>query len=549
MRHTFNGLLAFVFIASVPRFTAAQDQASSVLELTVDRAVTMAVDQNVDLAAARIDPQIGDARVAAAAGAFRPVFSTSVLRNNQLQPPTSFLIPEATRTDVVTSSMALSQRVKWFGTIYSVAWDTSHTDSNSFLNSYNPLLRSGLSLNISQPLLRDFSIDSSRFQLDVSQRNRTIADTRLRETQVQITANVKSAYWGLVAAQENVDAKRTALVLAEELARTNKAKVDVGQSPPLDLASAQAEVAANQEQLIIAETAVRTAEDRLRGLIYDPTDRDIWNIKLKPVDAPPLLTSSVDLDAAVTNALRDRTDLVRARSELENSAASVKLASNQRLPDLRVNGAYQASGLGGTEVLRTGGFPGTVVGDGRVTAFGSVLDQLLRNDFPTWSFGVTLSYPIGRSQEEANYARTRLEQTQAEARIKGTAGRVIQQVREAGWKIDMNSKRIDTTRAARDLAEQRLNAERRRFDAGLSTSFLVIQAQRDLAQARTNELAAVLAYDLSLVEFEAIQQAPPAGQAAVAAAVSQASAAPAPTAATAIRSATAASVSVPGLIQ
>ena len=184
-----------------------------------------------------------------------------------------------------------------------------------------------------------------------------------------------------------------------------------------------------------------------------------------------------------------------------------------------------------------------------MTAFGSVLDQLFRNDYPTWSVGVTLSYPIGRSQEEANFARSRLEQTQAETRIKATAGRVIQQVREAGWKIDMNTKRIDTTKAARELAEQRLDAERRRFDVGLSTSFLVIQAQRDLAQARTNELAAVLAYDLSLVEFEAIQQAPPAGQAAVAAAVSQAAAAPAPSAASAIRSSTAASVSLPGLIQ
>ena len=90
----------------------------------------------------------------------------------------------------------------------------------------------------------------------------------------------------------------------------------------------------------------------------------------------------------------------------------------------------------------------------------------------------------------------------------------MQQVRDAAWKIDMNAKRIETTHAARELAEQRLDAERKRFEVGMSTSFLVIQAQRDLAQAKTSELSAVLAYDLALVDFEALQQAGPAGQSA-----------------------------------
>src|SRR5207247_8123334 len=95
-------------------------------------------------------------------------------------------------------------------------------------------------------------------------------------------------------------------------------------------------------------------------------------------------------------------------------------------------------------------------------------------------------------------------------RLKSTEAGAIQQVRDAAWKIEMNAKRIETTRAASDLAEQRLGAERKRFEVGMSTSFLVIQAQRDLAQARTNELSAVLAYDLALVDFEALQQAGPA---------------------------------------
>src|SRR5207248_10151193 len=118
----------------------------------------------------------------------------------------------------------------------------------------------------------------------------------------------------------------------------------------------------------------------------------------------------------------------------------------------------------------------------------------------------------GQSSEEAASARAKLERQQAQERLKSSESKAIQQVRDASWKIDMNAKRIATTRAARDLADQRLDVERKRFEVGLSTSFFVIQAQRDLAQAKANELSAILAYDLALVDFEALQEAGPAGQ-------------------------------------
>jgi HAE1 family hydrophobic/amphiphilic exporter-1 len=511
MRRT--SLMALVALG-VSAGASAQATLPATLRLTVDEAVRMALDNNVDLKADRLDPQISDTRVAAAAGAFKPSVNTSVQSNNQLQPPASFLIPTATRTDVVTSNAGFAQRLPWFGTTYNVGWSASHTNSNSFLNSYNPLLQSGLSLNVSQPLVRDLFIDAARQQLAVTRTNRDIADTRLQESLVHTTAGVKAAYWNLVSARFTVDARRSALELAQELVRVNKAKVDVGSSPPLDLVSAQAEVAGNQEQLIIAETAVKQAEDRLRVLIFDPTVRENWTIQLDTIDSPPVGTASLDVDAAITKALDNRTDLQRVRKDIVNADTAVKYAGNQRLPDVRLNASYQASGLGGTQVLRTGGFPGTIVGPGAVTDFNSVLGQLFAHDYPTWAAGVSVTYPIGGGTDHANYARTRLERSQVDERLKSAQARAIQQIRDAAWKIEMNAKRIETTRAARELAEQRLDAERKRFEVGMSTSFLVIQAQRDMAQAKTNELGAVLSYDLSLVDYEALQQAGPAGQSA-----------------------------------
>src|SRR5215211_7252935 len=164
MRKTFLATIASVAAAA----SLSAQTAPETLRLTVDQAVTMALEHNTDLKADRLDPQISDMRVAAAAGAFKPTINSSVLSNNQLQPPSSFLIPSATKTDVVTSNAGFAQRLPWFGTSYAISWSTSHTSSNSFLTSYNPLLQSGLGLNVSQPLLRDLFIDPARQQLVTS---------------------------------------------------------------------------------------------------------------------------------------------------------------------------------------------------------------------------------------------------------------------------------------------------------------------------------------------------------------------------------------------
>jgi outer membrane protein TolC len=506
-------LLACALGLSTAASASAQANATSAspvtIRLSLDEAVRMAVENNTSLAADRLDPQISDTRVAQAAAAFRPSLISSVQRTNQTDPPTNFLVgPQGQSTDTTASTLGFAQKLPWLGTSYRLSWDSSHVDSTSFLNNFNPTLRSGLGVSISQPLLRDLFTDSSRQQLEVSRQDREIADAQYRERLVSTTADVKRAYWDLVAARDLVDAQRQSLDLANELARVNQARVNVGQAPPIDAVSAQAEVASREEALIVAETLTRQTEDRLRLLIFDPTRPDIWHTNLETIDAPAQGLAKPDVDAAIAVALRERSDLQQARTEIDTANTTLRFTGNQRLPDVRLNASYAASGLGGTRLQRIGGFPGTVVGTGDVTDFGAVLNQLFARDFPTWTVGLSVSYPVGESADDAALARARLERVQAEARLKAAEGEAIRQVRDVGFKVEMNARRIETTRAERQLAEQRLDAERKRFEVGMSTSFLVIQAQRDLAQARTGELSAILAYDLALVDFEAVQQAP-----------------------------------------
>jgi hydrophobic/amphiphilic exporter-1 (mainly G- bacteria), HAE1 family len=491
--------------------TAQTPAVGEVIKLTAPEAVRMAIENNLDLAAGKYDPGISAERVAEARAAFLPTVQSGVQRDVQQNPPNSiFFGASGVRTDLWSGNVGLAQRLPWGGGSYNFAWTSNRTNASSTLSNFNPAVAATLQGVVSQPLLRDLKIDPFRAQVTTSQRNREIADIDLQELGVSTSSSAERAYWNLVAANANVVVQQRSLDLSVELERTNRARVDVGQSPPLDLVSAQAEVAQRRENLIIARTLVRQTEDQLRVLILDSKRDDYWSVHLEPADLVPPVAPPPDVDAAVRMALQQRTDLMRARKQIQNAETTVSLAKNEVLPDLRVQASYLTNGLGGTELIRTGGFPGNVIGQ-QFTAYGDVLRQLFAANYPTWSVGFTLSYPLGKSVEESALARSSLERDQAVARLRTAEYRAVREIRLAAMQLDQNRQRIETTRLARELSEQRLDAEQKRYDVGMSTNFNVIQAQRDLAVARDNELQAQLGYQLALIAYETAQKISIAG--------------------------------------
>jgi outer membrane protein TolC len=478
------------------------------LELTLEDAVHRAVDNNPDLAAAKLATQVEAERVSETLAAFAPVFSTVLGRSSHTAPPSNFLLGErGVDTTDWFSSTGVRQRLARGAGTWSISWDASRTASNSPLSSFEPSLQSGLQIAFSQPLLKDRKIDAARHQHIVAARNQEISELRFSESVVQTLAAVKQAYWTLKANRAHVTVQQRSLDLAQELVRENTARVEVGEAPPIDLLQAEAEAAQRRENLIRAGAAAEDAEDRLRRFIMDPADASFWRVRLEPVDEAMGGAPLPDVDAIVASALGRRHDLARARSELENARTNEAFFSDQRLPDVRFEASYRGSGLGGTQLLRAGEFPGTVIGSRR-TGFGDVLGQAFGRDHPTWSLGVTVSYSLGRSYEEAGHARAAVERRQASHRIASLELRAAETIRQAARQVRSTAERIDAARAGQTLAERRLETERRRFDAGLSTSFLVTQAQRDLLQAQVNLLQATLDHQSSLVSFEALQQAP-----------------------------------------
>jgi len=484
----------------------AQTPAGEVVRLTRDDVVRQAIENNADLAASRFDPAISAERVAAARSAFIPTLSTALQRNSQRTPSSNLFSGDSPLdTQFWSGGATVGQLLPWGGTTYDVSFNSARTTTTNPLTTFTPSLTSAVQAVFSQPLLRNFKTDAARAEVELARRNRQIADLRLQEAVARTSADAETAYWLLVSARAAVDVQQRSLDLSLELERTNRARVDVGQSPPLDLVTARAEVAQRRESLIVARTAALQAEDVLRALVFDPKRADFWTARLEPADAVPPAAAPPDVDAAVRRALTDRPDVAEARKQIQIGDTNVMLSRNQTLPDLRLQATYATNGLGGSKLLRTGDFPGTIIGTEN-TSFGTVLGQVFSADFPTWTVGFTLNYPLGKSLEEANLARARLERDQAAARLRSVELVAVREVRDAALRLEQNRQRIETAQLGRDLAEQRLDAEQKRFEVGMSTSFLVIQAQRDLAVARNNELQANLDYQLAVVAFEAAQK-------------------------------------------
>jgi HAE1 family hydrophobic/amphiphilic exporter-1 len=476
-----------------------------VLHLTAEEAIRMALANNPDLVAGNYDPRINAERVAQASAAFLPTLSSGILRNVQQAPPSSvFFGTSSVRTDVWSGNIGFGQHLPVGGGSYTLGWSSVRTNASASLSTYNPSVTGQLTGSVTQPLLRDFHIDQARAQVALARQNERIADIGLTELATTVSSSAERAYWNLVLARASVAVQQRSLELSQELERNNQARVDVGQSPPLDLVSAKAEVASRRESLIVAQTLVRQAEDQLRILIVDPKRPDYWYVRLDTADLVPPLGPSPDIDAAVRNALAQRTDLQRARQQIDIADTNLQLAKNGVLPDLRVTASYQTNSLGGTELLRDS-FLGPITGENPV-AFGSVLGQLFTANYPTWVVGFTLNYPLGRSADQANFARTKLEKEQAAERERSAEFKVVREVRQAAFQLEQNRQRIETTRLARELQEQRLDAEQKRYDVGMSTNFNVIQAQRDLAISRNDELQAQLDYQQAWINFETVQK-------------------------------------------
>jgi outer membrane protein TolC len=482
-----------------------------VVNLTADDAVRRMLERNLDIQVLRLEPQLLDLQVAGLYATYRPTITSSLFTQGQTDLPADQLAggvgasAASITNDNTQWNGGLQQNLRWGGGNFAVNFNNTRTETSRTTALRNPAYNSVFQAQYTQPLLRNFRIDQTRSSLMISELQSEITDLNLRAQLTITEANVRSAYWDLVFAIENVEAARRSLELSTKLVQDNRARVEIGTMAPIDVVQAQAEEATRRQALVTAEAQRRTSELALKRLIVSGTDDDLWNATIEPTDRPATAPEPIDLEAAVRAALANRADIEIAKRSLQQNEVAMRNLRNQTLPDMNLIANYNLQGRGGTQYIRQG-----IGGAISETIPGGYMDALRTlGDFtaPTWSVRLNFNLPIGQSAAEANYARARVQVSQTQAQVKQAELLIATEVTNAALNVRNAHEAVQASAVARQLSEERLQAAQSKFEVGMATNFEVVQAQRDLADARTTELRNVLEYRKAIVDFQRSQLA------------------------------------------
>lgn len=479
------------------------------VNLSIEEAVQRGAEKNIDIAVARITPQLTDFTIAGLEASYRLnlTSSTSNQRNTRLPNLTTQGILTPTTSTLTSWSGGIAQNLWKGGGNYALNWTNTRNDSPSLVNLRNPTLQSGLSGSLTQPLMRGFRIDATRAAIRTNRLSQQNDEIGLTATMSSTQASVRNAYWDLVFAIQAVEAAQNSFDLAARLVQDNQSRVEIGTLAPIDIVTAQAEQATRRQALVQAQATVRTNELSLKRLIVSGTDDPLWTSSLNPVDRPPTTPEPINLEAAVTRALATRTDLQQSKNNLQISDINLQNQVDATRPQLNLVANYGLNGIGGTIFQRSGVDPVTG-GPSTTTVPSGYLDALrniVRLDAPVWTVGVNFAYPLGRSAQEATVERSKLSLRQTEANLKALELQIATEVTNAALTVQSSLESVQASAVASELSQKRLEAAQSKMDVGMATNYEVVQAQRDFVEARNNELRATLNYRKALVNFEAVQ--------------------------------------------
>lgn len=467
--------------------------AAGELRLSIEEAIAIALQRNLDLLVSRNSYQDSVFGVQDTRGFFDLQLTAGVSASDDESPTVS----ELEGADVLAQeqqqwSLGLAQPTA-IGGEASLDWVNSRFETNDEFAVINPAFRSGLTLGYTQPLLEGFGRTVARNEILVAQQNREIGRGEFEAQVIATAQEVANAYWGLVEARQQLGVAQEALALAEELHEQNKIRVDVGTLAPLELVQSEAGVATQREEIIRARTAVGDAADQLR-LLLNLEQGSLWTAELIPETEPSTEPIEIDLQGALATARQDRVELAIQEASVEQAHLGVAVARSFFRPRLDLNLSYTYTGVGGdvlnpeTGVVTPGGFS-------------DALDQVTGLDFPGWQVGLQFAYPLQNRSGRARRASAEIAVDSAEMRYEQLHQRVATEVRSAARNLESAWEQVESARASRRLQERSLEAEQKRFDNGMSTSFQVLQVQNELTAARSREVAATVGYNRAVIEY------------------------------------------------
>jgi outer membrane protein len=515
------------------------------LELSMQEAVELALENSMDIVVQRYNPWFADTGILKAkAGGFggttpgavfggstanNPLINfdplvTSTISYDDRNVPVNNPLTSGTGTGLLSlTALVLHTSVYNFqysqgfqtGTTFFTAWDNTRNSSSSAANLFNPSVQSTIFAGFQQQLLNGFGRAVNTRNIRIAKNNRKIADWAFTQQAITTVTNTITAYWELVFARENVKVQQQAVTVAEKLYNDNKKQLEIGTMAPLDVTRAESELATDRQNLIVAQTIQLQDQQTLKNAISkNPLAPNFVNVEIIPTDLPsrPEAIEAPTFEDAVKEAFAKRPELQEQALNLLNGQIDVKATRNALLPTATLTAQYGTVGLAGDQrTFTTATVAGAPVVDGSGNAipgfflpsaqvtpgpparagFGDAMSTLFHNQFPDYQVALNLQVPIRNRSAQADNQRAILTQRYLEAQLQQLKNAALLDVRNTYIALTQDRAQVEAASKARELQQQTFDAEQKKYQLGASTVYLVIQTQRDLINAQGTELRAL----------------------------------------------------------
>jgi len=476
--------------------------------LTLRDAVLTSVQNNPGVIAESLTPLAQQTGILEAQAQFDPLFATEAGFGRQSDPVKNFL-NAGSEGDIRVSAtnanwdFSLSKMLKTGGA-FSVDWNNARTTNDAILGVggvpfqlFNPELVPQLAATLNQPLLRGFGLYFTSLRIRIAEASTDTAIENYKAAVANFIRSVITNYWAVVGLEERLDVLKGSLELAEKTVRDNRTRVDVGVLPPVAVLESQAEAARRKEDVIVATNDLRQARLALRQQVYLPSDNPFLPRAVEPIDRPTSDQVHVMVEEALQIAMEKRPEIQAAKLTIKGRELNTALQENAVLPKLDLFGSVGVNGLAGSNTTEeVEYFEGN---------YGDALDTMVDGRFYGYQAGIRIEIPIGNAGAKARATRARVEEQQSFTRYRQTVSDVNLEVGRAVSDLLSDQERVETTRVARELSEQNLRNQTKRYEVGMVTTTDLLQFQNDLASAQVAHIQSMIEFNISQAELERAQ--------------------------------------------
>jgi outer membrane protein TolC len=476
---------------------------AGVIPLSISDLISLTLRNNLDIATNRLSPVTLAYLTDIAYRPFEPSVRFGASLGRDTQAARSLLAGTAAESQLSHNFNIGFFQTLQTGTDVAVDFTLARSSSNNSFFTVNPAWSGQMRYTLTQRFLRDFGRSVNNRQIRIAQNNKTISEVQFEQQVIDLVVQAQKTYWDLVFTAEDQKVKQRSLDLAQQTLSDNKIQVQIGTLAPIDLIQAERQVAVTREDMIVATYTQTQIEDQIKKLASTEPDPGIVLTRVSPTQgaALPVVGDVLPVDQAIRVAIENRPELRRTALEVQNNDIDIEYARNQLLPSVNFNASYVQNGLGGRETIRAGFGDPTIISV-NPGGPGGAFRQIFGFDFTGYSIGFDVQIPLRNRAAQAEYSRAVSEKKTTESRVKALEQQIAIEVRNAITQVEMTRARIDAAQVSRQLAEQQLSAEERKFKLGASTVRIVLEEQRNVTQMQTNEIAALINYSKALVDYD-----------------------------------------------